>query len=173
MRHKSLLEQMTPYTARTVGKNMLLVQVSPSVSLWRKKKKKTKHDISRVHTPYHHTPTRAHFFFWTYCSWALHDSGKSQKVWMFLFAPTNHQESLLHLNWRVIKTRFSLPSHQIIKGAGSFDPDSNIAPIVSLKTLGGKMPTRHFTVIEATFGEYWWDLMVKWCRSPVGPFVSD
>lgn len=137
MRHKSLLEQMTPYTARTVGKNMLLVQVSPSVSLWRKRKK-TKHDISRVHTTYHHTPTRAHFFFWTYCSWALHDSGKSQKVWVFLFAPTNHQESLLHLNWRVIKTRFSLPSHQIVKGAGSFDPDSNIAPVVSPKTLGGK-----------------------------------
>lgn len=51
-------------------KNMLLVQVSPSVSLLRKKKNKK--DISHVHTPYHHTLTRAHGFLdilWLNTTW--------------------------------------------------------------------------------------------------------
>lgn len=136
-------------------KHMLLVQISPSDSLLRKEnKKKTKYDISRVHTP-----TRAHLF-WTHCSWVWHDSGKSQKGSdVPFFAPITHQESLLHLNWQLVKTKFSLPSRQIVKRSGSFDTDSNIFPIVSLKTLGKKMPTRHFTVI--------WRVLVRFVEKMV------
>lgn len=161
---------MTAHTAGTVGKTYVIgTNIAFRFTFEKGKQKKPKYDISRVHTP-----TRAHLI-WTHCSW----------VWLWWFwevterfrcpfvAPITHQESLLHLNWQLIKTKFSLPSRQIVKRSGSFDTDSNIFPTVSLKTLGKKMPTRHFTVIVVTFGEYWLDLLKKWCTSPMRPFLFD